>query len=191
MVQINTLKGYENVKPVYFVTEEGDIYSFSDCNYGFKEEPHKLNPKLTRWGYYETTLVCKDQSFQYVRLHRVVAAAYHLNPNNYKVVHHKNGIKTDNRAENLEWINPREHSRISNSKPLFMYNRDGELEKKYQYATQSVDDGFNLSHVGNVARGIEKTHRGKYFSYVPLTKEEVLQRLSKPYPHLYGDGRRK
>ena len=36
-------------------------------------------------------------------LHRIVAKQYIPNPQNKETVNHKNGIKTDNRIQNLEW----------------------------------------------------------------------------------------
>jgi len=42
-------------------------------------------------------------------MHRVVATCWVENPTNAKHVHHINGIKTDNHADNLEWLSPKEH----------------------------------------------------------------------------------
>jgi hypothetical protein len=43
-------------------------------------------------------------------MHKVVAICWIENPTNAKNVHHKNGDKSDNRADNLEWITQKEHA---------------------------------------------------------------------------------
>ena len=42
-------------------------------------------------------------------LHRAIAIAWVDNPTGARYVHHKNGNKADNRADNLEWMTPTDH----------------------------------------------------------------------------------
>ena len=44
------------------------------------------------------------------RIHRLVALAYLPNPLSKSQINHKNGIRTDNRLENLHWATPGENS---------------------------------------------------------------------------------
>lgn len=53
-------------------------------------------------GYFTVSLFKNGKSSK-KRVNRLVASAFCPNPNNYPVVNHKNEIKIDNRADNLEW----------------------------------------------------------------------------------------
>lgn len=59
-------------------------------------------------GYCQINLWKNNKGISFL-VHRLVALAFISNPNNYKQVNHKNGIKTDNCIENLEWCNNSEN----------------------------------------------------------------------------------
>jgi hypothetical protein len=90
------IKGYEGL---YQVSNLGRVKSL--CYYGGKKEKiikGGVNPQ----GYIIIGLNKNNKRTSYTE-HRLVALAFLDNPNNYPVINHKNGIKTDNRVENLEW----------------------------------------------------------------------------------------
>lgn len=91
MKEINGLESY-------LITKEGAIYSKLSNKY--------LIPKLDKFGYYQINL--KGKSY---RVHRLVAITYLDNYNNTDTVNHINGIKTDNRVSNLEWLSQKQNVR--------------------------------------------------------------------------------
>lgn len=58
--------------------------------------------KIEKNGYIRVDLY-KDKKAHWVCVHRIVAQTFLVNKNNLPQVNHKNGIKSDNRVENLEW----------------------------------------------------------------------------------------
>jgi len=69
-----------------------------------------LKPSLDGRGYPQVTL-CRDGRRSPLNIHRLVAGAF-LGPcpANHEV-NHENGIKTDNRPANLEWVTPLQNKR--------------------------------------------------------------------------------
>lgn len=61
-----------------------------------------LKPKLDKKGYYRIGLT-KDNKQKFYFIHRLVALTYLPNPNNYKVINHKDGNPKNNYVVNLEW----------------------------------------------------------------------------------------
>jgi len=67
-----------------------------------------LKPSFTGAGYLGVTL-CKDGKKKTHHIHVLVAEAFIPNPNNLPEVNHRFGIKSDNRASQLEWMTKRQN----------------------------------------------------------------------------------
>lgn len=70
---------------------------------GFKKDG------ILQKGYISSGYKCFSLTKDGVRkagfIHKLMAQAFIPNPKNYKVVNHKNGVKTDNFLDNFEWCN--------------------------------------------------------------------------------------
>ena len=78
--------------PNYSVNTKGEVYS----------KTRMLKPRDSRGGYNRVVLY-NDGTPKAESIHRLVAKAFLPNPNNYKVVHHKDRNPKNNNVENLEW----------------------------------------------------------------------------------------
>ena len=68
----------------------------------------ELIPLKGKNGYFTISLHMNG-NMRRVPIHRLVAEAFLPNPENKRTVNHKNGIKTDNNLENLEWATDSEN----------------------------------------------------------------------------------
>lgn len=99
------IPGFENI---YQASNKGRIKSLTRIVKGKTEfELKKLNGNLitlckNKAGYYRVIL-CKDGKLNYLTVHRIIGLTFIDNPYNKPTINHINGIKTDNRVENLEW----------------------------------------------------------------------------------------
>ncbi|CAI2168469.1 54_t:CDS:2 [Funneliformis geosporum] len=59
---------------------------------------------------YAQTKIGRNNNYTPVNIHKLVAEAFISNPENKPFVNHINGIKTDNQADNLECVFPKENA---------------------------------------------------------------------------------
>lgn len=85
-------------------------YSVSDAGEVYSKRGHKIiKPNHDKYGYLYYVL-CVDGVRRTVKAHRLVAMAFIPNPENKPTINHKNGIKDDNRVDNLEWATNKEQT---------------------------------------------------------------------------------
>jgi uncharacterized protein YerC len=158
------LKNYELL---YFVDENGDVYSYPKKT---RKNIRKLKAMIGNNGYSSVDL-CKDGTIKKYLIHRLVAEAFIPNPEKKPQVNHINGIKTDNRLDNLEWCTHSENMLHSYKQGL--NTTKGEKNSQSKLNTEDVvkiflDDrmysliskqyNISISTISDIKRGYSWTH---------------------------------
>lgn len=102
---------FEKVSPYHPDEEWRDIPGYEGkywvSSYGRIRNKNKImKPMICSNGYLSACL-WKNNVQKKVLLHRLVAIVFVPNPSNYPEVNHKDGVKTNNCATNLEWCTRR------------------------------------------------------------------------------------
>lgn len=168
------VKGYEGF---YEVSNLGrvksiprEVYCCLRWNNKKKFNGNILKP-IIRGGYYHVELCSPIR--KRLKLHRVIAMAWIENKHKKPHINHKNGIKTDNRIENLEWCTPAENTKhairtgLADTRiDIIQKTLDGKVVKEWhglKYAAKECN--ISPSSIQHVLYGKQRSAKGFIWEY--------------------------
>lgn len=96
----------------YQISKDGNLKRLAFKSTGtFTKKDYLLKPNKEKNGYMRFSLKTKSGTYKHFTQHRLLAINFIENPNNYKCVNHINGVRHDNRLENLEWCSHSQNSK--------------------------------------------------------------------------------
>lgn len=162
-----------------------------------------LKPELTKKGYLQIKLF-NGSTRKGIRVHRLVAQYFIPNPCNLPHVNHRNGIKTDNKVCNLEWVTPLENNKhaietglrppISEEQRKINSERMKKIRptlnkryrqvvginlltnetKEYHRIVDTKQDGFEPTNVYATCKGKTRWHNGWFWRYKENEVDEKI-----------------
>lgn len=159
--------------PGYFITDTGEVYSKVISSRNKEGKLKKLSSIIDTTGYSFVNMIKNKKHFKR-HIHRLVALTFIPNPENKSDVNHKNGIRNDNRIENLEWNTRAEnitHSyRILNRKPKptlhVLQILNGKIIAEYCNCGEACrQTGIDKKQINNCCRGIQRYCHGYQWKY--------------------------
>lgn len=179
------IPGLEN----YEVSDTGSFRRAAYVGYRGRQHPAKLKAQRRDGRGYLLVKLGRE----YYRSHRMVALAFY-GPSDLPEVNHINGVKDDNRPENLEWCS-KSHNALHACETGLWDRRGGIHSRSFKGWVHAERDGFGLmlrgnqdikseglssSEVSKCLLGKRKTHKGFSFSRIPFATAKLGDEVDVP-----------
>ena len=123
------------IKSLYLINRQATIPREKILKFGHNKQ-----------GYPHVNLYKNNKKSKSLSVHRIVAIHFIPNPNNYPVINHRNGIKTDNRVENLEWCtqqnNIQQSFKNGQQKPTWTNKKGKDCPNSIKVNQYDLQDNF-------------------------------------------------
>ena len=119
----------KDIKPFYYISDDGKVYSNNKL----------LKPYIDYGGYCKVTLATLSGKFKHYFVHFLVNYVFNGKPNsliNDPVTDHINGIRNDNRYENLRWLSNQDNR-------SYNYRHNGNKSDIDDLALKDIFDMYN------------------------------------------------
>lgn len=151
------IAGYEGL---YQVSNHGRVRSLGHDTW---HPGRVLKPQLDGKGNYYMVCLHKNKALKHFLVHRLVAQAFIPNPDNLPCVNHKDEIKTNNHADNLEFCTISYNARygMASRNQLDARKKSGGVSAEKAVLQYDMDGNLIAEHISIMAAsralGINKT----------------------------------